>query len=290
MVMPSGGTMQEIIELKYLGRVLDKEEGMDAYDVAEAIDGFADFVITLAHAVYGTDTPTRLNIRGVPKGSLDIQFVLDTMGVAMPLLGHVGGLLGAVNQSIALLKHLKGSQPKTATHVDGGSVQVENNDGQITVVNGDIYNVVLTSDLGKQTEQFLGRPLHKTADAVEVRVASQIAAIANRNNADSFVSLGKGEPLATHTSETYLTIQTVVLEGDGLWRFSDGRNKFRAAINDAVFLKRVSSGSERFGRGDILRVKLRSVQEKIKGELRTTHTVEQVLEHQPYSGGQSTLF
>jgi hypothetical protein len=90
-------------------------------------------------------------------------------------------------------------------------------------------------------------------------------------------------------ADQYLTIRTVVLEGDGKWRFSDGRNTFRAEVADPRFLQRVKQGRERFGRGDILSVRLRSRQEKIKGQLRTTHVIEEVFSHEPYQGTQSSL-
>jgi hypothetical protein len=281
--------MQEIIELKYDGPTSDGRFGIDVYEAVEALDGFADFIVALGRAVYGEGPPFRLTITGITAGSLDIKLIYDCFGFIAPFVGHAPDLFTAISHAVALFKHLKGHLPIATQSAGDGSVQITNQDGQITVVNGSVYNVVINADLGKNVEQFLSRPLKKEADSVEIRVDSKIAANANKNNADSFVSLGKGQELGTYTAETYLTIQTVVLEGDGLWRFSDGRNKFRAAINDTAFLRRVSSGSERFGRGDLLKVKLKSVQERIKGELRTTHSVEQVLDHQPYDGKQSTM-
>lgn len=281
--------MREVIELKYDGNGADDYFGMDVYEVVEALDGFADFVVALGRAVYGEVPAFKLDITGVSRGSLDISFIYDTLGAAAPFVGHVADLFTAIKDAVSLLSHLKGHAPQATQNAGDGAIQVTNHDGQVTIVNGNVFNIVINADLGKNAEQFLGRPLKKEANSAQIRVGSKIAANANRASAESFVSLGGGEELGTYFTETHLTIQTVVLEGDGLWRFSDGRNKFRAAINDKAFLQRVSSGSERFGRGDILKVKLKSVQTKVKGELHTAHSIEQVLGHQPYRGGQSTL-
>jgi hypothetical protein len=47
--------MQEVLRLTYDGDKIRSKEGMDAYDVAEAIEGFADYLRSLGQVVYGQE-------------------------------------------------------------------------------------------------------------------------------------------------------------------------------------------------------------------------------------------
>jgi hypothetical protein len=282
--------MRSVIKLKYDGAKIRSQQGMDAYDVAEAIDAFSDFIRSLSDAIFGEQPGLHLTINGFHEGSLDIQFIYDVTAFAATIISSTDGLtLGeAIGHTFKLLEHLRGQPPKTVK-ADHGGVAVENNDGQILVVNGPIYNVTVNGDLGAESERFAGKPLNRDADRIEVSVDGKRVADANHNSANSFVPLGKTEVVNEFVAELHLTIQTVVLEGDAAWRFTDGRNKFNARIADEDFLKQVRQGKERFGRGDILRVKLKTVQEKVKNQLRTNHTIEKVLSHQPFGDGQMAL-
>ena len=283
--------MPEIVNLKYEGALIEEHSGMDAYEVADAIDGFADFLRSIAQANYG-ETKLQLSISGLRQGSFEIQFLFEVAAAANTALNALGAvsLSDAIKQAVELLKHLRGNSPKSIKQTDRGSVIVENNNGQIIVVNQPIVTAIVNGDASQSAEKFLRRPLNNEADKVQITVDGKKAAEISKSIADSFVPIGNGENLGESVSEPHLTIQALVLEGDGQWRFSDGKNKFRAEISDEAFLSQVKTGRERFGRGDILKVRLRSRQEKIRGQLRTTHVIEKVLEHEPYAGtGQLTL-
>jgi hypothetical protein len=283
--------MREILNLKYSGKKIQQNKGMAVSEVAESLEGFADFLKALTSS--SEDDPTiTIVVQGFRKGSLDIQLALEIAAAAQTTLAAVGvhDLTEAVKQAFKLLKHLKGETPKSIKQADHGSVIVENNSGQILVFNQPVVHAILNTDASQSAEQFIKRPLRAEAEKLEIKVNGKIAAKVDRSISENFIALGNGEALGEFNSQQHLTIQTVVLEGDGHWRFSDGRNKFRAQIEDEAFLERVRQGRERFGRGDILKVKLRSVQEKVRGQLRTSHFIEEVLGHEPYRQRQTSLF
>lgn len=284
--------MAETISLRYTGAAISARQGMDAYDVAEAIDGFTDFLRSITQITYGEEAQPQLTVRGFREGSLGIEFVYDVAGAATTIFSSVGpqSLLDLIKNIFKLLEHLKGQAPKSIKSADRGGVIVENNDGDTILVSNSVVHIVVNGPAGQSAEQFARRPLRGEAEKVQIRVNGKLAASADRTTADSLVPIGSGEELGEFVAEQHLMIQTVVLEGDGQWRFSDGRNNFRAKINDERFLRQVRNGRERFGRGDLLKVRLRSKQERIKGQLRTIHVVEEVLEHQPYQVRQQDLF
>jgi hypothetical protein len=281
--------MRELVNLRYSGSQIKDQDGMDAYDAAEAIDGFSDFLNSIAQSVYGQDYEVRPTLSGVREGSLDLPFIVEFVGVATTIISSGAPPLDEViKKAFELFKHLKGQPAKSIKATDGG-VAVENNTGSILVVNNPTYNLIFNGDAASSAERFARKPLQKQADNLDISVNGKLAASAHKDSADSFKPVGDGEKLAEFFADQYLTIQTVVLEGDGNWRFTDGRNKFRAEIEDKEFLQRIKDGRERFGRGDILRVRLRSRQEKVRGQLKTVHVVEKVLGHEPHKVGQLNL-
>jgi hypothetical protein len=184
-----------------------------------------------------------------------------------------------VKQVFELLKHLGGEPPKSIA-ADRGGVSVRNNSGEMVVFNQSVVNMVVEGPAGRTSEQFARGPLQHEADAVEISVNGELAAQADKDSADCFVPIGPDEEISEFVNDLYLEIRTVVLEGDAQWRFDDGRNKFPAKIEDKQFLQRIQEGRERFGKGDMLRVRLRSRQERAKGQLKTTHVIEKIFEHE----------
>jgi hypothetical protein len=69
--------MRELVNLRYDGELIRSQDGMDAYDVAEAIDGFSDFLNGIPQTIYGQEIEVRPILRGVREGSIDLPFVVE---------------------------------------------------------------------------------------------------------------------------------------------------------------------------------------------------------------------
>lgn len=155
--------MREIVNIRYSGSQIEKQEGMDAYDAAEAIDGFSDFLNSIAQSVYGQDFEIRPTLGGAHEGSLDLPFIVDFMGVATTIVSSgAPPLEEIIKKAFDLFKHLKG-QPAKSIKASDGSVAVENNSGNILVVNNPIYNLVLNGDAASSAERFARKPLQRQA-------------------------------------------------------------------------------------------------------------------------------
>lgn len=94
------------------------------------------------------------------------------------------------------------------------------------------------------------------------------------------VSVATDKALLENESEIWLTATKVVLEGEAKWNFSDGRRPFTASVLAPTFLERVKAGSERFGKGDSLLVRLKAKQSRRGARLRTQYEVTEVLRHE----------
>lgn len=286
--------MQETLTLKFSGDRL--QSGMDAEDVGIAIEGFATLSQIAGRAIYGEDPPLSFKLQEVRPGSLIIKFFMEFAGAAQSLsaivpagLSSVGDLLTFIKTCIDLLKHLAGKPPSDVQKVENGNaVQIRNSTGEITIVNGNVYNIFNNFDLGRSVEK-IAQPLRNEADELEIQVGGKTAANANKNDVASFRSVRQLDGTLENVSEVFLKVRSPVLEGSGVWRFGFGRGTITAPIADRRFLAQVQSGKEAFRAGDVLRVKLRSTQQQIGSTIKVQYVVEEVIAHQPAPGEQTRL-
>ncbi|AWJ93833.1 hypothetical protein Sp245p_28860 (plasmid) [Azospirillum baldaniorum] len=290
--------MEQVIVLKYDG-LSAKFGEMDAHEAAESIRGFADFTRRLAEAVYGgKEAQVQSAVRGIHHGSVEFEFVFKFLVEGAGMLASVWppsvspmDLIKVLTECIKLLKHLGGQPPASIKKADHGSVYVENNTGQVINIGQLTVNLVLENkEVSRAAQKFVKRPLERSADEVKIMVDSQEVANINREEAQSFVPIDASNILIENTAEVYLSVGTAVLQGKTRWRFTDGRNHFSAQIEDLDFLGRVERGEERFGRGDVMLVKLRTTQKQAGGKLRAEYTIEEVLDHTPAQQTQGRLF
>ena len=90
-------------------------------------------------------------------------------------------------------------------------------------------------------------------------------------------------------SETYIQIESVSFKEKNKWKFSNGKFFFNANITDEDFLAKIDSGELRFGKGDILKVKLKTVQTIAHNKLKSDYEVIKVIEHKIIKKEQENL-
>lgn len=76
-----------------------------------------------------------------------------------------------------------------------------------------------------------------------------------------------------------MQIEAAVFKDNNKWKFDNGGSPINAAILDEEFLRKIDSGELRFGKGDLLKVKLKTIQTFAHGKLKTEFQVIEVLEH-----------
>ena len=65
------------------------------------------------------------------------------------------------------------------------------------------------------------------------------------------------DDLGENITETYLQIDSLTFKEKNKWKFSYGESAISALILDEEFSQHIDSGELRFGKGDLLKVKLR---------------------------------
>lgn len=268
---------------------------MNSYEAAAYIIAFSDYIGIASRTIYGESVQLRTEIQGFRGQSFDIEFLLEIGGYAATLLS---GAPFTINDLISLIKgsmkawiHLGGNPPKSITHEEN-QIKIENQNGQITYINGDVYNIINDARAGKAVEDFIRKPLESDISGLHIFSKKTHETIRiEQKDAGAFVPLDMEKPLMEQEIKMGLIIESPTFKEGNKWKFFDGQNSFYADIEDEAFLERVNKGIERFGKGDRLIVRLRIRQVSTFDSLRMERTVIEVLDHEEgTSSSQNKLF
>ncbi len=283
--------MQTRLSLRYSGPAV--ESGlMDVYQASANMIAFSEFVVAAAKSAYGEQTHARAEVAGFGRGSFFTDIVFSVAGPAATLFSAMSpkDFLDIIKQAFELWKHLKGSAPSSVTHdTTTQSVHVTNNSGQILQVKTDALTLVFNEKASESAQHFVRDALAREGmDRVEIGSEDGAIADASQDQAGFFVSVKPSETVADTTIRMALVIEAPVFKDDLKWRFFDGSTTFLAAIEDKGFLAQVDAG-ERFGKGDVLMVDMRIVQERSGMKISVERSIVKVVEHR-YGQEQSKLF
>ena len=85
--------------------------------------------------------------------------------------------------------------------------------------------------------------------------------------------------LTVHVMDMQFNIVSLAFKERNKWRLTDGHRAFSATIEDNDFLSRIDNYEAAFTKGDTLSCRVRIEQSTALNKLKTTYTVEKVLEH-----------
>lgn len=277
--------------LQYEGDALDTGT-MEVRQLAPALLAAGE-AIRLAHAILGIPGPApQVEVQATRPGSFVIDLVVADLPLlrrAIDLLASTGptaaanllALVGAVIQSISVVKRMAGRKISATEQIEPGSIRLTLEDGTTLVTTQEAIQLALDlayrRSVRKVIEPVAGdqgiRSLTVSADT-----QSETVAVADLP-AFEIPTLTR-EDLGGSETEVVLRPVNVAFTEGNKWRFNDGESTFHAGIEDAAFLRAVEEGSERFAKNDLLRVRLRIQQTRdAEGTLHTERAITGVLEH-----------
>ena len=290
----SDETLQDSLLLEYQGGIV--EEGrMDAYDVANHIVAFSDFLTVVSKHTYGDKAEIKTEIQGFKGNSFDIEFLFMVAGPVATILSATpltaSDMIDMVKQSFDALRHLAGKPPKSTKHAEGNAhmIEIENNNGVVQTFPGATINIIGDPTVGQSVENFVKGPLDGGVEHVAIRSKHyQQAAEVDQTDAESFVPVETERPLSDNEVNVAVVIESVSFKDGNKWKFDFGGQSIWAEMADDEFQARVDEG-ERFGKGDVLRVTMEIIQSAVLDKLKTEYRITNVLEHR-YAAQQSPLF
>lgn len=272
--------MQAKLSLKYSGPSVDAGL-MDVYQVSANMIAFSEFMVVAAKSTFGDKVIIKTEVDGFSQGSFITDLVFNFAGPVATIFATLStsDLIDIVSESFKLWKHLRGEPPAKINHISNQIAEVANNNGHIIQVQTQTINLVFNEKSGDAVKQFIQSPLlNDGIDSVDIGFNKKIIAGVSEDEGRYFGPVIPPESFTDTSQKITLIIEAATFKNGNKWRFYDGQNSFFADIVDLDFLNSVDNG-ERFGKGDMLRVDLRIIQEKVGNKINTNRTITKVHEH-----------
>jgi len=273
---------EQSLSLYYTGEVNPAD--LEARELLQVLTAFTRITTKASRTYHGSGVKSSIRIQRVQPGSIDLHWIHEVAASAqsafpgMPaLLLGVKDIASLVKTWLDLLKFLRGQPPQKIQNVDNGNaLQLENASGDVTVINGNVYNTFILNGIGADAEK-LDLPVQHGAKNLELK--SQGRRIATYSPADlsNFKPIRPADKPIESEIDAILEVVAPVLEGEGMWRFKYGRMSLTAKLADEEYRHRVTEGQESFSHGDRLHAKLKTVQEKLGDKVSTRHFVTKVV-------------
>lgn len=246
------------------------------------------------------DMKVSLSVKAFKAGSfsIDLQLAQDFLsqignvlaGTGVSALCNADTLVHTLLEVIFLKKWLNSRTPELVIpDTAPRKVTLQVNNTQITV-SENVYvayqNHEFQSHLAKIAE-----PLRTDGiDSVSVSDTARVETV-SKTELQAFQTFPDDKILSQDTVIRIVMLETAALYKDqAKWSFKMGEGaSFFAVITDEEFLQRIDNGSERFGRGDLLKVELETVQTLSAGKILVSYNIRKVLDHQS-SAEQLALF
>lgn len=290
--------MSEKFHVVYDGKALE-EHLMDVRDLAPAMMAISDLLTHANKEINGDKLEIQLNVKANFKtGCFGIEFVehlswvnqikdllvgpaATALANASGILGLVGFFGGATAGLIQIYKKLEGKPPvKIEETTDNAKVFYS--ETEYLEVDKRVLRLyrskVIASDIEKMLE-----PLSKEGIdsfyVVKEMLDENVELFIDKKEVEYFKFQEFDDHLSESITETFLQIESISFKEKNKWRFNNGGSTINASISDEAFLQKIDSGLLRFGKGDLLKVKLKTIQFLAHTKLKTEFEVMEVIEH-----------
>lgn len=269
---------------------------IDVEDLASSLTGLNQVLNRLTKVACPAGTKSILKVdanfdRGGVIASLCFDLVTTASSMAPAVVASVpsvvetaSSIIELLNQTFTLRKLLKGEDISKASTEDkqDGSVSVAFN-GVTVNVDKIVVNYYGNPEFSKPIEKLLNPLIQRKVESMSIEEADgRTITKVSRPEAEDIVRPVNIPQSSIVFPEQWMTVDAVVLTGDGKWKFSMPNASFSARIEDRAFLERVTNREYTFGFGDRILADLR-VEMKIQSN-RPDYVVTKVYEVNSASG------
>jgi len=282
-------------QVVYDGPALTSHE-MEVKDLAPALLALGDIFEAANDTLNDNRCKATVSVQGSFKTgcfAIDIAVTQSLLQQAQELFTH-DGITAAVNLStllglsgasagfsvFKLIKWIKGRKIDKVELLDSGNTKIFCSADSLEVEK-DVLELYRNWKIRKAFERLVYDPLQRPGiDSFATRRDGEEFASVSKAEASFFVAPSQSEEALSDTErEASLQLVSISFRDDHKWKFFDGAASFHASILDEPFLRRVQLDEARFGKGDILKVRLREVKTLAGDNLKAEYQVLEVIDH-----------
>lgn len=273
---------------------------MAVRDLAPSLLALGDLFAEASLVLNEDAGPVALSIDATGTGSFDVRLIVEAAGLwdqfvdifssdqITALVNLQNIVIGGGVSGLGLLGFLRHRQGRRISEEEpdpiSGQIRVTYEDGMSVEVPADVVRLHCRFSIRRKARDVIA-PLNREG-VDELRFSrttpQEPDLVIQKEDIRAYEEAVTEEAdiLSDDEREMYVQVSSVSFEG-GMWRLSEGNVRFWASIEDLEFLAAVDEHKELFGKGDILRCRIRIVQSRRPGGagLKTEYHVVKVLEH-----------
>jgi hypothetical protein len=265
---------------------------MPVRDLAPSLFALGTLFTEASLAAYPDRDPASLSIKASRDGSFAVELALHSpaawdqvkqllTGSTVEALTNLQAIVFGPLGLLWLIKLLRGERIESMEPLANGHIRVRLPDGTVLEALPETlatWEQLHARENARDVVEPLRRPGIDTVEFVDNGVS--VLAIEKDDLLAYDASEPEEEPLDDREENTVVTLATAALIGAYKWRFSEGDNIFTASMDDPAFRARIDAG-EAFRKGDMMRVRMRTVQTRRGEKLHVERMVREVLNHYP---------
>lgn len=292
--------------LTFDGPALDAHE-IDARNLGQSLIAMGDLIQAVNTNVNGSSTYVEVKVKAHTAGSFEVDFLLQAIEAAKPLLEiaklHqedisianellellfkatgivVAGGIAAKNAGgglIALLKWLKGRKPEKIERRENGDIHIHIGDTYF-VTNDNTLKIARNINVRKSAKELVSTLKQSGINIIKVKCPSREELTITKSEVGYFDYNDEEELTETPRKMNLQIVKLSFKEGDK-WQMTDGGKPFSVTIEDVDFLNRVQKREVAFANGDYLECDVLEKQYNTASGLKLQYTITQVHDHIP---------
>lgn len=243
--------------------------------------------------ITGLNRKVDVRIKAISPGSFQVTIdIIQEIAESLLTLDNVtyaAGIVGILSGIFGIRKFLKGNNPKTVKKLND-SVSIENNHGEITIIDQHTYNIYHTNSTINDSLSDIYSTLSQDPRVEAFRFFDKTEESIFQSDKSDFeccseLTENQDEEKKITLELASLNINKICFERDYKWQFYYRGNKITAAIKDEEFFKRINEG-ETFAKGDSLVVELKITKDfsdEYNTYINRTYEITKVIKHIPRS-------